>query len=133
MAVIRANSESINDRRSVLGFTIRSELPLFEIGLATDPELLRAENRGRRTHNNFYSSQLQRVFAQQRNEAVYLVPPDVMARFIGQPRLYFGLATYRDNERTKPSSVQVPDRGNMYVSLAGLTERGLRRGMRGME
>ena len=36
MAVIRANRESIDDRSSVLGFTVRSDQP-FEIGLATEP------------------------------------------------------------------------------------------------
>ena len=49
MAVIRANRESIDDRFSVLGFTVRSELPLFEIAIATDPELLRPELRAKRT------------------------------------------------------------------------------------
>jgi N-acetyl-anhydromuramyl-L-alanine amidase AmpD/V8-like Glu-specific endopeptidase len=130
MAVIRANRESIDDRFSVLGFTVRSELPLFEIGLATDPDLLKPQNRAKRTPGNFFTSRLLRALPAQRGEAVYLVPPDVVARFVGQQRLYFGLATYRESDRSTPISLRMPDRGTMYVSVSGLTERGLRRTVR---
>ncbi|MCA1714584.1 MAG: trypsin-like peptidase domain-containing protein, partial [Gammaproteobacteria bacterium] len=126
MAVIRANRESIDNRFSVLGFTVRTEHPLFEIGLATDPELLKAENRSQRNAGNFFSSSLLGANTR-RGEAVYLVPPSVVSRFVGQPRLYFGLATYLEGNRSQPASVKTPDRGNMYVNLSGLTERGLRR------
>ncbi len=133
MALIRANRASIDDRFSVLGFTVRTDLPLFEIGLATDPDLLKAENRARRTTRNFFSSRLLAAgggngrTAVGGREAVYLVPPSVVARFVGQPRLYFGVATYQDKDRSHPISVKTPDAGRMYVSLSGLTERGLRR------
>ena len=127
MAVIRANRESIDDRFSVLGFTVRSELPLFEIAIATDPELLRPEHRARRTPRNFFASRLQRAPQAMRGDAVYLVPPDVVARFVGQQRLYFGMATYRENDRSTPVSLRLPDRGSLYVNIAGLSERGLRR------
>lgn len=127
MALIRANRESIDDRFSVLGFTVRTETPLFEVGLATDPDLLRVENRAKRTASNFFSSPILSAGASGRGEAIYLVPPNVVARFVGQPRLYFGLATYRDDDRARPVAVNIPDRGNMYVSLSGLSERGLRR------
>lgn len=133
MALIRANRESINDRFSVLGFTVRTDLPLFEIGLATDPELLKAENQEQRTSRNFFTSQLLAAgpadnrYVPGGRESVYLVPPSVVARFVGQSRLYFGLATYQDKDRSRPISVKIPDRGHMYVSLSGLSERGLRR------
>jgi N-acetyl-anhydromuramyl-L-alanine amidase AmpD/V8-like Glu-specific endopeptidase len=130
MAVIRANRESIDDRFSVLGFTVRSELPLFEIAIATDPALLRPELRAQRTPGNFHTSRLLRTAPSQRGEAVYLVPPEVVSRFVGQQRLYFGLATYRESDRSTPVSMRMPDRGTMYVSLSGLTERGLRRSVR---
>lgn len=127
MPVIRANREAIDDRFSVLGFSIRSEQPWFEVGLATDPSLFRPENRGRRTPRNFYSSRAQGPQPARRGEAVYLLPADVLQHFIGQPRLYFGLATYRDSAGSAPVHVQVPTTAHMYVSLGGLTERGLRR------
>ncbi len=52
MTRIRANRESIDDRFSVLGFTVNADQPLYEIGLATDPELFKPENRARRTAGN---------------------------------------------------------------------------------
>jgi len=128
MTRIRANRESIDDRFSVLGFTVNADQPLYEVGLATDPELFKPEHRAQRTAGNFYASPLQGT--QPRSDAVYLVPPSVVARFVGQPRLYFGVATYADTDRSKPITVRRPDSGHMYVSLRGLTERGLRRGAR---
>ena len=114
----------------MLGFTVRSELPLFEIGIATDPELLKPEHRAKRTPRNFFTSRLLRASPSQRGDAVYLVPPEVVSRFVGQQRLYFGLATYRESDRSTPISLRMPDRGTMYVSVSGLTERGLRRTVR---
>ena len=111
----------------MLGFTVRTESPLFEVGIATDPALFRPENRSGRSRRNFYSSRSIGAIRARRGEAVYLVPPDVLANFVGQSRLYFGLATYRENSGGVPDSVQAPTEGHMYVNLSGLTERGLRR------
>lgn len=127
MPLIRANRESIDDRFSVLGFTVRTESPLFEIGIATDPALFRPENRTRRSRQNFYSSRAVGAIRAPRGEAVYLVPPDVLGNFVGQRKLYFGLATYRDGSGGRPDYVQAPSEGHMYVDVGGLTERGLRR------
>ena len=127
MPLIRVNRENIDDRFSVLGFNIRSENPLYEVGVATDPALFQAENRSRRNRHNFFSSRSAGVLRAYRGEATYLVPPDVLANFVGQPRLYFGLATYKENSGGIPNFVQAPTEGNMYVGLSGLTERGLRR------
>lgn len=127
MPRIQANRDAVDDRFSVLGFTVRSESPLFEVGVATDPQLFRAERKADRSRRNFFSSRAAGVLRARRGEAVYLLPPDVLSNFVGQPKLYFGLATYRDNSKGTPDHVQAPSAGNMYVSLAGLTERGLRR------
>jgi V8-like Glu-specific endopeptidase len=133
MPRIQANRDSIDDRFSVLGFTVRTESPLFEVAVATDPALFRPENRGRRARANFYSSRAHGVTRARRGEAVYLVPPDVLSNFVGQPRLYFGMATYRENSRGKPDFVQAPSDGSMYVSMNQLTERGLRRSVTPLE
>jgi V8-like Glu-specific endopeptidase/N-acetyl-anhydromuramyl-L-alanine amidase AmpD len=127
MPRIQANRDTIDDRFSVLGFTVRTESPLFEVAVATDPRLFSTQNRDRRAHANFHSSRINGAIRARRGEAVYLVPPDVLANFIGQPRLYFGLATYREGSGGVPDFVQAPTEGHMYVNLAGLTERGLRR------
>lgn len=127
MPRIQANRDTIDDRFSVLGFTVRTESPLFEVAVATDPNLFKPENRARRARSNFFSSRAQGVTRARRGEAVYLVPPDVLGNFVGQPRLYFGLATYRENSRGAPDFVQAPTDGSMYVGMGQLTERGLRR------
>ncbi|WP_284209018.1 hypothetical protein, partial [Chitiniphilus shinanonensis] len=128
MPVIRANRESIDDRFSVLGFTIRTESPLFEVGIATDPELFKPERRAQRSRSNFYSSRgAGGAIRARRGEAVYLVPPDVLSNFVGQPRLYFGLAIYDEGSGGVPITVQTPTSGNMYVNITGLSGRGLRR------
>ncbi|WP_295386065.1 papain-like cysteine protease family protein [uncultured Thiodictyon sp.] len=127
MPVIRANRDSVDDRFSVLGFSIRTESPLFEVGVATDPELFRPDGRNRRNRRNFFSSRAGGALRARRGEAVYLLPADVMAGFVGQPRLYFGLATYDESSGGVPNFVQTPTDGHMYVNIAGLTERGLRR------
>jgi len=131
MTRIRAIRDSINDRFSVLSFGVRADHPLYEIGLATDPDLFKTENQARRTRSNFFASSLLSNSTTSGGESVYLVPPQVVARFVGQPRLYFGVATFGENDRTRPITVRAPDRGTMYVSLSGLTERGLRRTARG--
>lgn len=128
MPRIQANRDTIDDRFSVLGFSVRTESPLFEVAVATDPELFKPENRARRARRNFYSSRSQGVIRARRGEAIYLLPPDVLANFLGQQRLYFGLATYRENTRGTPDFVQAPSAGSMYVSMSNLSERGLRRG-----
>ena len=127
MPLIRANRESVDDRFSVLGFSVRTESPLYEVGIATDPALFDPRNRAQRTRRNFYSSRTMGALRARRGEAVYLVPPDVLANFVGQPRVYFGLATYREASGGVPDFVQPPTEGHMYVDLSRLTERGLRR------
>src|SRR4051812_18183618 len=127
MPRINANRDTVDDRFSVLGFTVRTESPLYEIAVATDPALFRADARARRARRNFFSSRAQGALRARRGEAVYLLPQDVLANFVGSPKLYFGLATYRDGATTRPDFVQLPSEGNMYVGMQGLTERGLRR------
>ena len=127
MPQIRPNRESIDDRFSVLGFTVRTENPLFEVGVATDPILFNPENRALRNRNNFYSSRAGGALRANHGEAVYLLPPKVMSNFVGNQRLYFGLATYSQNPQGQPDYIQVPTNGNMYVGISGLTGKGLQR------
>ncbi|WP_168204234.1 papain-like cysteine protease family protein [Aliikangiella coralliicola] len=127
MPQIRANRDSIDDRFSVLGFNIQTESPLFEVGVTTDPALFHPQNRNQRNRNNFYSSRAVGAIRAPRGEAVYLLPPHVLSNFIGKQRLYFGLATYSDNSHGKPDFVQTPSNGSMYVSISGLSGRGLQR------
>jgi hypothetical protein len=127
MPRIQTNRDAIDDHFSVLGFAIRSESQLYEVGVSTDSQLFRAQKEAERSRRNFYSRRAGGALRARRGEAVYVIPPDVLANFIGQQKLYFGLATYRENSKGTPDFVQAPSVDNMYVNLSVLTARGLRR------
>src|SRR5262245_37783272 len=128
-AQIRANRLEVSDRFPVLGFTIRTdESPArAEVAVATHPSLLRAEMKAKRTTSSFYSSRAGGMLAVPRGEAVYLVPPEVLARFVGQERLYVGLAVGADRNGGALEVAVLPTEGSPYVSLKGLTGRSLKR------
>jgi N-acetyl-anhydromuramyl-L-alanine amidase AmpD len=126
-AQIRPNRLDVTDRFPMLGFTIRTDSPprVAEVVVATDPELFTAKEK--RTSSNFYSSREHGLLSIPGGEAVYVVPPDVLARFIWADRLYFGLAT-----ATPPAAADwrvelTPTAQSPYVSLTGLSDRALRR------
>jgi len=126
-AHIRPNRLDVNDRFPMLGFTIRTDSPprVAEVVLATDPELFTAKVR--RTSANFYTSREHGLLSLPRGEAVYVVRPDVLARFIHANRLYFGLATAAAPAAADWQVDLTPTAQSPYVSLTGLTDRALRR------
>ncbi|MEO8550993.1 MAG: hypothetical protein ABI678_13500 [Kofleriaceae bacterium] len=67
---------------------------LFEIVCTTDPQLLRAEYRGRRTAQNFFTSRSSGLLRAPAGHATYLVPGEQLKRFAGQRRVYYVLASY---------------------------------------
>lgn len=127
MLTIRANRETLDDRFAVLGFTVNTEAPLCEIAVATDPALFTLQGKAGRKRSTFYSSRAQGLLRTSRNEAVWLLPPDVLRGFVGQNRLYFGVAAYNEGSAGRPAQVQNPGTGSLYVNISGLSERGLRR------
>jgi hypothetical protein len=127
-AQIRPNRMQVNDRFPMLGFAVRTAQPdvQAEVVLASAIDLFRPENRARRTAANFYSSREHGLLSVPRGEGVFVVPPEVLARFIGQDKLFFALAT----GRAEQGGLQVdaaPREGSPYVSLTGFTGRTLRR------
>ena len=128
-AQIRPNRLDVNDRFPMLGFTIRThgEPRRAEVVVGTDPALFAPEGKARRSPSNFYSSRGAGPLALPRGEAVYVLPPEVLARFVGSPKLYFGLATA---PATGPGGFDVevtPTPASPYVSLSALSGRSLRR------
>ncbi len=128
-AMIRPTRLEVNDRFPMLGFTIRThgEPRRAEVAVATDPALLAPEGKARRSAGNFYSSRAGGPLAAPRGEAVYVLPPEILARFVGSEKLYFGLATA---PATGPGAFEVevlPTTDSPYVSLRALTGRSLRR------
>src|SRR5258705_539547 len=72
-AQIRPTRLEINDRFPMLGFTIRTDgtPQRAEVAIATDPGLLSAQGKARRTPSNFYSSRATGPLSIPRGEAVY--------------------------------------------------------------
>lgn len=127
-AQIRPNRMQVNDRFPMLGFAVRTDQPdvQAEVVLATAIDLFRPENRARRTAANFYSSREHGLLSVPRGEGVFVVPPEVLARFIGQDRLFFALATGHAANGGLHVDAS-PREGSPYVSLTGFTGRTLRR------
>ena len=127
-AQIRPNRMEVSDRFPMLGFSIRTDRPDIdaEVALATDIGLFAPENRHQRTAANFYSSREGGRLTVPRGEGVFVVPSDVLARFIGGDRLFFGLATGHANNGGMNVDA-MPREGSPYISLRELTGRTLRR------
>jgi V8-like Glu-specific endopeptidase len=124
MPSIRATRDDVTDRFPMLGFTINTGGdPYFEVVLTTDPSLPRE----RRTPENFFSTRGVGPLRADRGEAVYLVPPNILRRFAGQQRLWFGLATFRDASRSQADLVRIPTSTSPYVSLRAFGGRSSRR------
>ena len=94
-AQLHPNRMVLTDRFPMLGFTIRvGHAPcVAELVIATDPALFTRKDG--RTSSTFYTSREDGLLAIPRGEAVFMVPPAVLARFAGADRLWFGLATDR--------------------------------------
>ena len=126
---IRPNRPEVSDRFPMLGFTIKTDGgdKRYEVALASDVSLFRPDARAQRTRSNFYSSRccgLQPITA---GESVYVLPPEVLARFVGQEKLYYALVTYSGSNGGPPEITAVPSAGSAYISLRGLTGRSLKR------
>ena len=125
---IRPNRQECNDRWPVAGFTIRSdrESKRYEVAIAADPTLFQADAKSRRTTSNFYSSRASGLQPIDRGEAVYVLPPEVLARFVGNEKLFYALATYTNGDST-PQLSSLPSEASPYINLRGLSGRSLRR------
>ncbi|WP_043174426.1 hypothetical protein, partial [Burkholderia ambifaria] len=126
-AQLHPNRMVLTDRFPMLGFTIRvGHAPcVAELVIATDPALfMRKEGR---TSSTFYTSREDGLLAIPRGEAVFMVPPAVLARFAGASRLWFGLATAASPDADAWTVDVLPSADSPYVSLSGLSDRGLRR------
>jgi peptidoglycan hydrolase-like protein with peptidoglycan-binding domain len=95
MHTITPCQRKISDRFPVASFVVN--VPpnrLFEIVCTTDPQLLSAEYRGRRTAHNFFTSRSGGLLRAPAGHATYLVPTEQLKRFAGQSRIYYALASY---------------------------------------
>ena len=131
-ASIRPNRQTVSRQFPILGFTIRTgpSPAWFEVVLATEPELFEQDSGERRSKVNFYSSRVEGVLPANGTESVYLVPPSIMAQFVGQERLYYTLAIYRQPDFSNPEIVRIPPGARPFVTISK-TFKGATRGRTG--
>ncbi|HWU71974.1 MAG TPA: hypothetical protein VN137_00715, partial [Sphingomonas sp.] len=117
----------MTDRFPMLSFTIWTDSPprVAEVVLATDLKYF-TQKEGR-TPSTFYTSREHGMLSLPRGEAVYAVPPEVLARFISADKLWFGLATATPPTATDWTVDVMPTASSPYISLGELSDRALRR------
>jgi hypothetical protein len=124
---IRPNRLEVSDRFPMLGFTIRTESKRYEVAIASEVSLFRSDAKSKRTKTNFYSSRVAGLQPVDRGEAVYVLPAEVLARFVGNEKLYYALATYANGKTSNPELAVIPSEGSPYINLRGLSSRSMRR------
>lgn len=118
-ATIRSNRSTVGREAPWLGFTVRTgRQPFFEVALATDPRLFEPEARSNRTSANFWSSRHLGPLSAQRGEAVFIVPQNVLRRFVGRDRLFYTVATFADSSRAHPEILLLPPEITPSVSIS---------------
>jgi N-acetyl-anhydromuramyl-L-alanine amidase AmpD/uncharacterized protein YycO len=124
---IRPNRLEVSDRFPMLGFTIRTDgdSKRYEVVIAAEASLFRPDAKLKRTRANFYSSRAIGLQPIDRGESVYVLPPEVLARFVGQEKLFYALATYANGG--KPEITALPSEGSAYINLKGFSGRSLSR------
>jgi N-acetyl-anhydromuramyl-L-alanine amidase AmpD len=125
---IRPNRLEVSDRFPMLGFTVRTDgnAKRYEIAIGTSPDLFGPDGKSRRSRGNFYSTRATGPLPIERGESVYVMPPEVLARFVGQQKLYYGLAMI-GNGAGGGEVVTMPGSGSPYINISGLTGRSLQR------
>jgi Papain-like cysteine protease AvrRpt2/Trypsin-like peptidase domain/Protein of unknown function (DUF3238) len=126
-AQIRPTRLDVTDRFPMVGFRIRADggPSQAEVAIAVDPALFAPDRKKDRTAANFYSTRGNGGVRFQGAEAGYTVPPEILARFIGNDKLYFGLATAGDGGAMKVAVM--PNTTSPYISIKGLSGRSMSR------
>lgn len=125
---IRPTRLEVSDRFPMLGFAIRTDGQnrRYEVAVATEPGLFQPDAKTQRSRSTFFSSRVDGTIPAGAGEAVYVMPPEVLARFAGKDRLYFALATY-SNGKESPEISSIPTSDSPYVNIKGLSGRSLQR------
>ncbi|MCB0208140.1 MAG: trypsin-like peptidase domain-containing protein [Anaerolineae bacterium] len=119
--IIQATRPEVSRTFPIPGFRIRTDVsPAWaEVVVATAPDLLfDPAARERRTRHNFYSSRSEQLLRIERGEVVYLLPPGIMNRFAGQPRLYYAVAVYRQPNLQDPQVTRLPPQAVPYINIS---------------
>jgi N-acetyl-anhydromuramyl-L-alanine amidase AmpD len=107
---ITPNRTEVTRTFPVLGFTVRTPTApgWFEVALASDPHLFRADRIADRNPSTFWSSAGIGPLLAATGESLFLVPGPVLAALSHHRLLYFAVATFETAERRHPRVVR-PD------------------------
>jgi N-acetyl-anhydromuramyl-L-alanine amidase AmpD len=126
-AQIRPTRLDVTDRFPMVAFRIRADgaVSQAEVAIAVDPVLFSPEGKKNRTAANFYSTRGNGGVRFDGGEAGFTLPPEVLARFIGNEKLYFGLATAGEGGAMKVAVM--PGASSPYINIKGLSGRSMSR------
>ena len=126
-AQIRPTRLNVTDRFPMVGFKIYADpaTSQAEVAIGVDPGLFSSEGKKDRTAANFYSTRGNGGVRFAAGEAGFTIPPEVLARFIGSEKLYFGLATAGEGGSMKVAIM--PNPSSPYIDIKGLSGRSMAR------
>jgi len=118
--IIRPTRTELSRSFPVLGFALHSDQQprWFEVAIATEPRLFAQSEKTRRSPLNFFSTRGQGLLTFAHGEALYMVPPEVLARFAGQDHLYYAVALYDEPILDKPSAVFAPNGSPQSIRIS---------------
>ena len=122
---------TISDRFPIASFRVRVAEPrYYEVACTTDPRLLHPDYAARRTQENFFTSRSRGLVAVSSGEHTWLMPPEVLRRFVGARRIYYALGTYAGRNGEQPRFTVSPQSLDQVPCLSlspDFTGRGLDR------
>ncbi|MEO8752544.1 MAG: hypothetical protein ABI624_07695, partial [Casimicrobiaceae bacterium] len=126
-AQIRPTRLDVTDRFPMVAFKIRADdtTSQAEVAIGVDPALFLPEGKKDRSAANFYSTRGNGGVRFQAGEAGFTIPPEVLMRFIGNEKLYFGLATAGAGGAMKVAVM--PSVSSPYINIKGLSGRSMSR------
>src|SRR5262245_51779446 len=108
----------VSDRFPVASFVVHVPPDqLFEIACATDPSLFHADQRHRRSPDNFFTTRAGGLLRAPAGQATYLLPPDQLRRFAGRQRLYYNVGSYTGPRGEDPRFTTPPDASSVAPSI----------------
>ena len=127
LAQIRPTRIDVTDRFPMVGFKILADRDTAqaEVAIAIDPNLFSAEGKKNRNTDNFYSTRGSNGLRLNGGEGGITIPPEILARFIGKDKIYFGLATGPQNGALKVDVM--PSLSSPYINIRGLSNRSMSR------
>lgn len=118
MDIITPCRKTISERFPILSFVVRApEARLYEIACATDPRLFHTDNLNTRTPQNFYTSRSEGLLTVNRDDNVWIMPPQQLKRFAGASNIYYALGTYAGRKGENPRFTISPDALNNVPSI----------------